>query len=256
MLFVVVPVVLLQWLTRRLPLGSDVVSATSDLARALAAFLGYAAYVRWIERRPLKELAAQGAAPEVALGLMLGAVLFAVTIGILRLAGAFHVDGTAPASVMAGPFAAAISASVVEELLFRGVIFRIVESALGSVPALVLSAVVFGLLHLLNAHASVQGAVAIMLEAGILLAAAFMVTRRLWLPIGLHIGWNFTQGGIFGVAVSGTATTGVLHGVLSGPAWLSGGIFGAEASLVAVIVCLVAAAALLRMALRRGHFVR
>jgi uncharacterized protein len=115
--------------------------------------------------------------------------------------------------------------------------------------------VVFGLLHLLNAHASLQGAVAIMLEAGVLLAGAYLMTRRLWLPIGIHIGWNFTQGGVFGVAVSGTPATGVLRGVLSGPSWLSGGIFGAEASIVAVIIGLIAAGTFLTIAVRRRHIV-
>ena len=71
-------------------------------------------------------------------------------------------------------------------------------------------------------------AIAIMLEAGVLLGSAYFLTRRLWLPIGLHIGWNFTQGGVFGIAVSGHPSSGLLQAVLSGPTWLSGGAFGAN----------------------------
>lgn len=254
-LFIIVPMILLKWVLRALKLSESSAATPSALLGALVALLGYVAYVRWIERRAVSELSGWSAGPELIGGLAIGVLLFAVTIGTLALLGAFHVVGRGPVALMMAPFAAAVSAGVVEELLFRGILFRIVESAVGSWLALVLSAVVFGLLHLLNAHSSVQGAVAIMLEAGILLAAAFMMTRHLWLPIGLHIGWNFTQGGIFGIAVSGTATSGLLKGLLSGPDWLSGGIFGAEASLISVIICLITAVVFLALAIRRRNVV-
>jgi hypothetical protein len=82
-----------------------------------------------------------------------------------------------------------------------------------------------------------MAAIAIMVEAGVFLSAAYMLTRRLWLPIGIHAGWNFAQGGIFGVSVSGTGATGILQSTLTGPVWLSGGEFGAEASVVAIAIC-------------------
>jgi hypothetical protein len=82
-----------------------------------------------------------------------------------------------------------------------------------------------------------------MLEAGVLLGAAYVVTGRLWLPIGLHIGWNFTKGSVYGMQISGnTADTGLLHGSLTGPRLLTGGAFGPEASIVAVVLCLLVAA--------------
>jgi uncharacterized protein len=254
-LFIIVPMILLKWVLRPLKLSESSAATLSALLGALVALLGYVAYVRWIERRAVSELSGRSAGPELTGGLAIGVLLFAVTIGTLTLLGAFHVVGRGPIALMMAPFAAAVSAGVVEELLFRGILFRIVESAVGSWLAVALSAVVFGLLHLLNAHSSAQGVVAIMLEAGILLAAAFMMTRHLWLPIGLHIGWNFTQGGIFGIAVSGTPTSGLLKGVLSGPDWLSGGIFGAEASLISVIICLITAVVFLAIAIRRGNVV-
>jgi uncharacterized protein len=96
--------------------------------------------------------------------------------------------------------------------------------------------------------------VAIALEAGIFLGAAYMLTRRLWFVIGAHFGWNFAEGAIFGLSVSGNqAKGGVIQGTLAGPPLLSGGSFGVEASLPAVLVCLAAAAALLVLAHRRGR---
>ena len=77
------------------------------------------------------------------------------------------------------------------------------------------------------------------MEAGVLLGAAYAATTRLWLPIGLHVGWNFTEGSLFGMSVSGgTATGGLVRGSLNGPQILTGGQFGPEASIVAVIISL------------------
>jgi membrane protease YdiL (CAAX protease family) len=146
-----------------------------------------------------------------------------------------------------------ILAAVLEEVVMRGVVFRILEQSMGSWLALAVSAVIFGALHLFNPGATLLNAIAVMLEAGILLAAAFMLTRRLWLCIGIHFAWNFTQGGIFSAAVSGGTTRGLLQAKLVGPQWLTGGAFGVEASAVAVGVCLAAALLLLLAAQRRGN---
>jgi len=98
--------------------------------------------------------------------------------------------------------------------------------------------------HAGNAGASWISTLAIALEAGVLLGIAYAATRSLWLPIGVHFGWNFTEGGIFGAAVSGAHYQGLIGASLSGPTWLTGGAFGPEASLPALSVSLCASAAL------------
>jgi hypothetical protein len=113
--------------------------------------------------------------------------------------------------------------------------------------------VLFGLMHLPNPAATVLSAAAIALEAGVMLAAAYMVTRRIWLAIGIHIAWNFTQGGIFGLPTSGVQSSGFLEGHVRGSSLLTGGAFGPEASIVAVVVCLAAGVYLLRLARSKGH---
>ena len=94
---------------------------------------------------------------------------------------------------------------------------------------------------------------AVMVEAGVMLAAAYMVTRRLWFCIGIHIAWNFTQGGIFSAAVSASDTKGLLQAKLTGPDWLTGGAFGAEGSVVALTICAVTGMLLLAKAVRNGN---
>ena len=183
---------------------------------------------------------------------MTGMLLFGATMAVLALLGVYRVVGSNSPASMVSPLAAAISAGVLEELVFRGVLFRILESRFGTWVALFGSAALFGLLHLLNANASVQGAVAIIFEAGILLAAAFVLTKHLWFPIGIHIGWNFAEGGLFGVAVSGGAASGFLEGTMNGPVWLTGGDFGPEASVAAIVICVTVASGFLIAANRRG----
>jgi uncharacterized protein len=115
------------------------------------------------------------------------------------------------------------------------------------------SSALFGAAHASNPGATVTSSVAIALEAGVILAAAYVVTERLWLPIGLHAGWNFTEGSIFSMSVSGlSAPSGLIAGSLKGPVILTGGAFGPEASVVAVIVCLCVAVLLFWRAARTG----
>lgn len=251
---VVTPVIVMRAVMLALNIHQALAVDIAALDSALLSLLGYWFLVRRIEKRSVAELAAAGAPRELALGLLVGAALFAAVLGALALFGVYRYTGTAPASVLIKPFVAAVASGIFEELLFRGLLFRLIESAIGSWLALAVSAVIFGLLHLLNPHATLLGAGALILEAGVLLAAAYLLTRRLWLPIGMHIAWNFTQGGIFGLVVSGSgASIGLFNGVLSGPVWLSGGEFGAEASVVAVIICLGVAIGFLAIAVRRRH---
>lgn len=216
----------------------------------------YLLYVRFVERRAPTELAAAGAISELATGALIGALLFSVTIGILWAGGWYRITGTSSWTVIAIPLLSAAGTAYVEELVVRGILFRNMEDMLGSWLALAITAALFGLAHIFNPHATIVSALAIALEAGVLLGAAFMVTRRLWLAIGLHFAWNFAQGGIFGVAVSGIASNGILRGELQGPPLLSGGSFGAEGSVIAVVVCLAAAVPLIMIARHHGHVVR
>ncbi|MCB8978317.1 MAG: CPBP family intramembrane metalloprotease [Ardenticatenaceae bacterium] len=222
----------------------------------LVAFLAYVAFVRIMEKRAVTELSAAGAVRETAIGMAVGTLLFGTTIGILWLLGYYDVVGVNKLAVIVPVLTTAVSAGMIEELLFRGIFFRIVEERWGTWLALGITSLFFGLVHLFNPNATFVAGIAIALEAGVLLGAAYIFTRRLWLAIGIHFAWNFVQGGIFGVAVSGNEAQGLLQSTLTGPNILSGGQFGAEASMIAVIVCLAAGLILLKQASNRGHFVK
>lgn len=255
MLFVAGAVI--QPLANLLPARPGTLAACAvALFVAIGFALAYAAFVRFVERRPsVAEFAGKGAAGELAGGLAIGFLLFSASVGIIALLGGYRVIGTNPPHAMLTALALSIFSGVVEEIALRGLFFRIIESWLGSWIALALSATLFGALHLANPDATAFAAVAIALEAGVLLAAVYMVTRRLWAAIGFHAAWNFTQGGIYGIAISGFSSGGLLRPAMTGPGWLTGGAFGAEASLPAVAVCLGAGVFALRLAIRRGRIV-
>ena len=215
----------------------------------------YSLFVRWIERRPVDEFGAKGWSRELGGGLLAGLILFSIVIGIIAALGGYRVIGSNPATALYPAIAIAITSGVTEEIVLRGLFFRLIERLAGSWIALILSAALFGALHLGNANATWFAGLAIALEAGVMLAALYMLTRRLWAAIGLHAAWNFTQGGIYGVAVSGFDMGGLLRARISGPDLLTGGAFGAEASLPALVVCTAFGVFLLVIAHRRGRFV-
>lgn len=231
------------------------IAAAADIATVVVVAAIYWLYIRGIERRQLAEFSTPGAAREGLAGFVTGVVLFSVTMLLLWALGvaSFSFDGNWRALGLA--LLGGIAAGVAEEILVRGVLFRIIEESLGSWIALLISAAAFGAMHAFNPGATLVSSVAIALEAGILLAAVFMYTRRLWMVIGLHAAWNFTEGGIFGASVSGGRSQGLLESHFHGSAWLTGGQFGPEASLVAVVVCLAAALIFLRLAWKRRHFI-
>lgn len=223
---------------------------------SLLGLLVYAALGRWLEGRTVSDLALRPAAKEIATGLGIGALLYSLCVLVLVLMGIYRVEGFHPVSVMLPGIAMAVSAGFLEELLFRGVLFRIVEEWWGSWVSIAVSSLVFGLVHLMNPEASITGAIFISVEAGLLLAATYMLTRRLWLGIGFHVGWNYVQTAVYGGSVSGTAVEpGLIRNTIDGPVLLTGGDFGMEASIVAFTVATTAGIVILRMAMRRGHVV-
>ncbi|OYY67534.1 CPBP family intramembrane glutamic endopeptidase [Sphingomonas sp. 28-63-12] len=218
--------------------------------------IAYIGFGRLVEHRRMTDLALKGALVELLIGLAIGTVLFCAVVGVIALLGGYRVVGTQPADVLYPIIGLSIVSGVTEEIMLRGLFFRIIEGWLGSWVALVLSAALFGALHLGNPNATLVAGGAIAIEAGVMLAAIYMVTRRLWAAIGLHAAWNFTQGGIFGIPVSGTDVQGVLVPRISGPILLTGGDFGAEASLPAMLICTAFGIALLVIASRRGQVIK
>jgi uncharacterized protein len=188
------------------------------------------------------------------IGLGAGLAVFSVAVGIAAAIGVYRVEGTGDLTrLVPALITSALFPAVNEELLFRGILFRWIEDFGGSWLALLVTSALFGCAHLLNPNASVIAAVGIAFEAGVMLGAAYMLTRSLWLPMGLHAAWNFAQGEIYDIPVSGLPAHGMVDARLSGPPLLTGNGFGLEASLIAIVVATVFGLGLLWMAIKKGE---
>ncbi|NTV63323.1 MAG: CPBP family intramembrane metalloprotease [Oscillochloris sp.] len=215
--------------------------AFQELIGTLAALGAIGLVTVLVERRPLRAvgLGWRGMPGQWLRGAAVGAGLMSACVLLLALAGGYRVGGL---RLALGPLLSSlllqVGVGLFEEGLFRGMIFRLLEEGLGSWVALVLSSTLFGAIHLLNPQATPLGAAAIAVEAGVLLAAAYMLTRSLWFVAGLHTAWNFFQGSIFGSNISGSGiqTTSLLVARFEGPELLTGGVFGIEASLIAILL--------------------
>jgi membrane protease YdiL (CAAX protease family) len=221
-------------------------------------FLGLIFLAKVVERRPLRAvgLSPKGILRETLLGFAIGAALLSAVIGTMALAGWYHIGQFTWSTALFWTYLLHyLLVGIQEEIALRGVFFRAVEESLGSYISLGLSALLFGILHIVNPNATLASALAISLEAGVLLAAAYMLTRSLWLAIGIHWGWNFIQGPVFGAAVSGGQGKSLIKPLITGPAWATGGAFGPEGGLIAVLICTLAGVLLLYLAARRGQVV-
>ena len=138
-----------------------------------------------------------------------------------------------------------ITAAMAEELTFRGYPFQRLREATGSFAAVLIMSLLFGAVHLANPHASLIGFLNTALIGGVL-CVAYLRTWRLWLPFGIHLGWNLTLGTVLGLPVSGLNEFSVyVLGRARGPLWVTGGAYGLEASLVGTGVSLLGFLALL-----------
>lgn len=231
-------------------------SRLGQLFGALMGCLSYAFYVTRIERRSVSELGLKGALGEYGAGFVLGGLMVCVSVASIAALGGLRALSLAPGGIIVLPLLMHITVGLIEEMMLRGIFFRVVQESLGSWLALLASGLVFGAMHLVNDNLSVLG-IANIAAAGAFFAAAFLLTGRLWLCAALHAGWNFVQDGVFSLAVSGhKVKEGLLTTELSGPDWLTGGAFGIEGSAVDLVLVLLATAAMVMLARRRGRIVQ
>lgn len=214
----------------------------------------YTRLSRTLERRTDSEFAFDSVGQRLALGALLGFTLMTGSITIVWLLGDATIVQGHHFIFSAATIIPVICAPIFEELIMRGVVLRIFEKMFGTWVGLLISSALFGLAHLGNPNATVLAAVSIAIEAGLLLGMAYIATRSLWLPIGLHFGWNFTEGNIWGAPDSGNAIHGIFETTTHGNTLVTGGFFGPEASLITPALCLIATVYLYRIAVARGNW--
>jgi membrane protease YdiL (CAAX protease family) len=220
---------------------------------AVAAVAVYCCVMRRVARRSAPEIARSGAGREVLLGggIGLGFVLVSALVVTAFGGYSFSWAGDGFVSVVWSAAAVQIGAAVTEELMFRGLALQALEKLWGSGAAIVITSLFFGVAHLGAPGANAWSGVAIALEAGVLLGAAFLWRRNIWFVVGLHFAWNTTQE-LLGIPVSGHTPEGLFTVDVHGSALLHGGDFGLETSIVPVLIGVALAVSMLVLAHRNG----
>lgn len=234
--------------------GDDALSFGPTAASLLASLVAGWVMMRWVERRPFGALgfALGRAAPgESGTGMGVGAALLGAAVLLVAVTGGARWipdAGTLPdyLGFALRTLAVFAVAAALEEVLFRGYPFQVLERGMGAWPAAVLLSLLFGLAHAGNPNVRALGLANIFL-AGLMLSAAYLRTRSLWFATAVHLGWNWTMATLLDLPVSGLEIDTPLYtGMETGPDWWTGGAFGPEAGLAATLVLAAGTAWLVR----------
>ncbi len=241
----------------------ELVGILGEGLTAAGAILAFWIMVRFADKRPWAAAGwtRHGMMRDLLCGAAGGAAVLSVSVGVFRLLGWYHVIAVTPSVLLLTPLLLYFVVAVFEETLFRRYMFQTLESRWGSGVALAATSLLFGLAHLGNPAPGatplgrMAGPLFICLEAGLPFGAAYLLTRRWWLPIGMHWAWDYCEGPLYGCPDSGTHDPHtLLHARFSGPFWVTGGSFGPEAGVVVLIVGTPAGLLLLRAAVQRGRW--
>lgn len=191
---------------------------------------------------------------QLGFGVLLGLALTVLALLLSTIRADFNIDiNITNRTLERGGVAliVLIFGALAEELMFRGYPFQRLEEAIGPVGAIGVFSLLFGAVHLTNRGATVLGIVNTVL-IGVVLAIAYLRTRALWLPLGIHFGWNVTLGLLLGLPVSGLRLFNVMvRSSETGPHWLTGGSYGLEASAPGVVAVLAGLLAVCALPFRR-----
>jgi membrane protease YdiL (CAAX protease family) len=261
----------LAWLLARLlrlvspaVMAAPNISIAGSVRNALLTVVVFALGLWLFERKRPRDagLGVAHAGRDVARGFLLGAALLTVVIAVLAVTGSYRLLGWAPLSegtsravLLARMVLLFLAVAIFEEVATRGIIFRQLEQGIGTWLAMLVSALFFGFGHRANPGASWVSSVAIAIEAGVLFAAVYAATRSLWLPIGLHWAWNLFEGPVWGTRVSGNDIAVLANARFPGPRLLTGGEFGPEAGIPAIVLGGALGLFFIVLAIRRGQIV-
>jgi uncharacterized protein len=220
-----------------LPPGNGIDALVGPLVGCVSALGCYVLAVRLGEGRWAGELALRPALPGLAVGAVLGLAMMSVLMGAMVVTGLYDISLVGGRPLWSG-LGLALQVAVTEELWMRALLLRLLWRAFGPIPAFAVAALVFGALHLANPGATALAG-ATVTAAGLMFCALYALTGRLWVPIGLHLAWNFAQGSLFGAVVSGNGPVDSIAVSTARPdaaAWLTGGTFGPEGSVFALLL--------------------
>jgi len=238
-------------------LSDDVKALIVSVAEACFATAGYIFLFRVYDKRRIYELSAATFIDNAVIGFLTGIILQSLFILIIYLAGTFLVVNVNPVSILISPFAFALTAGFVAEIIMIGIVFRLLEEQTGTVMALLIFIILFAILHINAKGATLVSVCATAMQAGLMLPAAYVFSRNLWLPVFLHFGWDFAEPGIFGgINPTSSLTQGLLTTKIAGNSLLTGGETGPQDSLSSLLLCLLFGIIFLVLAKRKSNLIK
>jgi membrane protease YdiL (CAAX protease family) len=258
---VVGSVFLVEWLGRLLldktQLNDDTKNLIIAIADVFAALSSYIFLFRYYEKRRIKELSAASFIKNAFIGFMTGLVLQSLFILVIYVFGKYSIIHINPISFLLPSFATAFTAGFVAEIVIVGILFRFAEETLGTFITLLIFFILFVLMHVNVKDATAVSVVSTAIQAGILIPAAYIFSRNLWIPIFLHFAWDFTEPGIFGgINPSISIDKSLLTSKISGASFITGGQMGPQNSVQSLLLCSVAAFIFLWLAKRKNNFIK
>ena len=238
-------------------LTDDVKNVIIAVADAIAALLTYVFVFRSYEQRKIKELNVASLGKNAITGFATGLILQSFFILIIFIFGKYSIVHKNPVSFFIPSFAAAFTAGFVAEILIVGIFFRLAEEKLGTLNTLLISFILFAVMHVSAEGATTLSVLSTAMQAGVLLPAVFIYSRNLWIPIFLHFAWDFAEPGIFGGINPGMSIDKSLFtSTISGASFLTGGQTGPQNSIQSLVCCSLVALIVLGMAKQKNHFIQ
>jgi membrane protease YdiL (CAAX protease family) len=253
---VITKVVVLTPLFNLFSLAEDVSKSIQAIFSIAVILVTYILFFKGYEKRKIEELSSDSLLSDSLKGFFTGFVLIFMVIAVFYLIGYYKPLSVGHYNVLIKAFMFIALMGIWEEIAFRGIIYRIAEKRLGTVWALIISSLIFGFFHLANENFNIFSGFAIALEIGLLTGISYTLTKRLWFPIALHIGWNFSF--IFwGITVSGvTKFSSFIESDLVGPELITGGKFGPENSIITVLFSLITFASIYHQTSKKGLIIK
>jgi membrane protease YdiL (CAAX protease family) len=255
-------VALVEWVRQFLPVknqqaANDLTDGVIGIAEIFLAVLSYILFSRYYEKRQITELSLTVFWKNALMGLLTGLILQSLVIIVLYLAGGYFIIQVNPLSFLIPGFTAAIIAGFVAEIMIRGLIFRLTEEKLGTEIALIISVLLFVVMHSGVQGPTLLGVMATSIQAGILFSAVYVFSRSLWFPVFLHFAWDFAEPGIYGGVNPGISIEkSLFNSKITGSPLLTGGQFGPGNSIQAALFCLITGILFLWLAKRKNNFIK
>lgn len=258
---IVLLVAIIEWLRSSIlvktNLPDDIIALITAITEAFIATKVYIFLFRVYDNRPIHELSASTFFNNATLGFLTGLALQSLFILVIYFTGTFLIVNINSISTLISPFAFALTAGFVAEIIMIGIVFRLLEQQTGTIVALFAFIILFAILHINVKGATFISVAATAMQAGLLLPAAYIYRRNLWLPIFLHFGWDFAEPGIFGgINPSGSLTQGLLTSKIAGNSLFTGGETGPQDSLISLLLCLFLGLIFLLLAKRKDNLIK